>query len=822
MALINTTTPNLIAGVSQQPDGLRFPSQPVEQINMWSSAVEGLIKRPNTNHIKKLIDGDVGDVFVHTINRSETEQYVVIIGDGWIRVFDANTGTEKTVLTPNGVGYLAADNNPKNSFRAKTLIDYTFIANREIEVAMDSDTSAAKQNYALVFVKQGINAAVYTVKVNGTDYSFTATNTDTDAIATGLASAISTGLGAGWTVSRFNYVIKVKKNDNSSFTCEAINKSTSGNILACFVGSAKAITDLPTIGFDGDIVNITGVADEQGDEYYVMFETDSGGSSGAGLWRETIAPSTKYRIDASTMPFVLVREASGDFSFEEADWGERLVGDEDTNPDPNFVGKTINNLAFSRNRLVILAGEGDTFSEAGSYFNFFRTTITALLDSDPIETEATSDNSSEQYSAVTVSSRFVSWGRNGQFFIGGDPILTPESVVTTQVGSYTNDQSVDSLAVEDKVLYTFKRGEANDGSSNTGVAEFFLDDLTLEKFKNFDITSHIPTYIEGSATGIAVNDNNQVVVIQTTKSKNLLYIYKYYNDATNKRLQTAWFKAVFCEDCEVAGFGFIDHKLIILKQHDDGLYLEYIDTSPSLKDKYSDTVFLLDRRVEESDCTISFDDENNTTTFTVPYTVEDSSRLMVIGRYTSDAPYNYLELLSREDGDVLVGSDGVAISSSVQNGWLVPSVVSTTSNSVTVSGDWSDTPCFVGINYDSSVELSKPLLRQATASGGSVALQNGNYFIRSALLSLGNTRTITVRISHRYSDKEYVSTYNNRNVGVSNNRLSRNSDGIDSYRFWIQAKNTNCKVVIENNSPFQHSVLAIDYEGMYNARSKQT
>lgn len=821
MSLINTTTPNLIAGVSQQPDGLRFPSQPVEQVNMWSSAVEGLIKRPNTKHIAKIIDGDAGDLFAHTINRSEDERYIVVIRDGSIKVFDAEDGSEKTVVTPDGVGYLSISNGAKSSFRAKTLIDYTFIVNREIEVEMDSTTSTAAVNYALVFVKQGVNGAVYTVRINSVDYSFTAVNTDTDAIATGLASAISTGLGAGWTVSRFNYVIKVKKDDNSVFTCEAINKSTSGNILACFVGSAKAITELPTIGFDGDIVNITGVADETGDEYYVVFETDGGGASGAGVWRETVAPGVKTTIDASTMPHILVREASGDFTFEEADWALRLVGDTETNPDPNFIGKNINNIAFSRNRFVIQAGEGDTFSEAGSYFNFFRTTVTALLDGDPIETEATSDNSSEQYSACTVSSRFISWGRNGQFLVDGQPILTPETVVTTQVGAYTNDQAVDCVAVEDKVLYSFKRGEANDGSSNTGIAEFFLDDLTLEKFKNFDITSHIPTYIEGSATGIAVNDNNQIVVLQTTKSDNLLYIYKYYNDSNNKRLQTAWFKAIFCEDCVVSGFGFIDHKLILLKQYDDGLYYETMDTSPSLKDPYSNEVFLLDRRVEESDCVVTYDDESGTTTFEVPYVVEDSERLAVIGRYTSDAPYNYLELLTDVGGSSLETSEGTALSASNLIGGIMPIIVEHDSTSVTVLGDWSEAPAYIGINYDSYTDLPKPLIRQQTGAGGSVALQSGNYFIRSALLSLGNTRTITAKTTHRFSGQEYSSVYNNRNVGVTNSRLSRTFDGIDSFRFWIQAKNTNVDIRIENNTPFQHSVLAIDYEGLYSTRSKQ-
>ena len=54
MALINTSLPNLIQGVSQQPDTLRFDGQCDEQINALSSVTDGLKKRPNSMFIKQL------------------------------------------------------------------------------------------------------------------------------------------------------------------------------------------------------------------------------------------------------------------------------------------------------------------------------------------------------------------------------------------------------------------------------------------------------------------------------------------------------------------------------------------------------------------------------------------------------------------------------------------------------------------------------------------------------------------------------------------------------------------------------------------------
>jgi hypothetical protein len=54
MPLINTSVPNLIQGVSQQPNSARFAGQCEEQENALSSVAEGLKKRPNTRHVARL------------------------------------------------------------------------------------------------------------------------------------------------------------------------------------------------------------------------------------------------------------------------------------------------------------------------------------------------------------------------------------------------------------------------------------------------------------------------------------------------------------------------------------------------------------------------------------------------------------------------------------------------------------------------------------------------------------------------------------------------------------------------------------------------
>ena len=123
-----------------------------------------------------------------------------------------------------------------------------------------------------------------------------------------------------------------------------------------------------------------GDPEEAGDEYWVKFVADDG-TGGSGQWEETAAPGIDKEYDASLMPHQLVRNADGTFTFEQATWAYRLVGDDDTNPAASFVGKKIKDVFFFKNRLGFVADENVIFSEASEYFNFWRTTVTQLLDS---------------------------------------------------------------------------------------------------------------------------------------------------------------------------------------------------------------------------------------------------------------------------------------------------------------------------------------------------------------------------------------------------------------------------------------------------------
>ena len=128
--LVNSTIPNLLNGVSQQPPTLRLPSQGETQVNGFSSVVLGLIKRLPSEHIAKIQSSALSNAAIHIVDRDIDNRYVIIItsngSSSTIYAYDID-GTTATVTSPNGTSYLNCTN-PRDQLKFITIADYTFIA----------------------------------------------------------------------------------------------------------------------------------------------------------------------------------------------------------------------------------------------------------------------------------------------------------------------------------------------------------------------------------------------------------------------------------------------------------------------------------------------------------------------------------------------------------------------------------------------------------------------------------------------------------------------------------------------------------------------
>lgn len=780
MPLIRKPIPSLINGVSQQAAALRLSSQCEVLQNGYPSVVRGLQKRPPSQFIAKLSSGTLGDAFIHTINRDTNERYIVIITQNTINVYELD-GTPVTVNTPSGTGYLNIAN-PSERLRATTIADFTFIADSQKTIEMDSATlSDTNASSGIVFVKQAVSSRTYNIIVNGTQQAtYTAGSSDgTVDIATDLASDLTTNLGAGWTIERVHSTIKITKDDGTDFTL-SIEDDGGGEYMKMAKEKVQDFNDLPTQCFNDFILQITGQPDSEYDNYYVKFETDdSGATSGPGVWVETVAPGIEYQFDQSTMPHTLVRNSGGTFDFDEASWGGRSAGDADSAPDPSFVGNGISDIFLFKNRLCVLSRDKVIMSRASEFFEFFPESVSLFLDSNPIDVTASHNKVSFLRHAIPFNEQLLLISDQTQFIVPKTDILTAKTIAinpTTEIET----ADVAPVGIGRNVYF------ANEVTAYANIYEYFITDDS-ERNDALDVTAHVPQYIPRGVKKM-VNIGKDHLVTLTTGASNKLYLYKFYFGDNNQKLQSAHCEWVFDENCEILNIDSIGEDLYIVVQYPDGVYLEKINISYE-NDPGLEYITHLDRRITEAECTsVTYDSGTNETTFVLPYTP------------------NGVPFIATRAGGVL--PEGVLVN-----------IKSSSTNTLVVSGDYSTEPVYLGIQYEFNYRFSQFYLKQSKQNGNEVLTSDGRLQITNLRVRYEDTGFFQSEVTPNLRNTS-IKYFTGRIVGSGNNLIGEVPLESGLFNIMVQSKNDQVIIELKNNSILPSNFLAAEWEGYINPRAK--
>jgi len=615
MALISQSIPNLINGVSQQPPSLRLSTQAEVQENGLSSVVSGLSKRPPTQHVADLgVISNLDKAFIHTIRRDENELYSMVVDTaGTIRVFDKD-GVARTV-TNNAASYLSGLTDPSKELSAVSIADTTFILNKNKVVAKDTTTSPARGPEALVYVKQADYSSTYRLKLTkggstqtvefatkSSTQADTATTQNaergasTDLIAQNLdtfsgsvvnttyydsitnASAVS-----GLTVTRYGSVLHIQSTNSTDFQVE-VGDSHGGDHLLVFKDETPDFKKLPVEGPNDFLIKVAGDNQKAQDDFYVKFDD--------GVWKETVAENILIDIDAATMPHKLTKQSNGTFIFDEVVYESRKVGDDDTNDFPSFIGFTLADIFFHRNRLGVLADENVIFSRAGEFvnFDFFRKSTLTTVDSDPIDVAVSSNKVNILKHAVPFNNTLLLFSELTQFKVTADPILTPETINVSSTTEFEASLRAKPAAAGRFVYFATKRG------AWSGMWEYYVDSDT-DTNDAAETTSHVPQYLDGEIKKIEASSNEDMILVQTTGETESVYVYRYYWKGREK-LQASWSKWTFGADVLSMAFNLAD--IMVLVKRGNNLFLEKINLSVDDATQYTTGQFpiMLDRRVQ--------------------------------------------------------------------------------------------------------------------------------------------------------------------------------------------------------------------------------
>jgi hypothetical protein len=394
-------------------------------------------------------------------------------------------------------------------------------------------------------------------------------------------------------------------------------------------------------GFENQmpVWKIKGSPKDDGQGYYVK-------PTGYNQWEECSPPIVKTTINQYTMPLVCVRASDGRFKLGFFNWGQRLKGDEDSAPDPSFVGGTISDMFFHSNRLWMVSGNNVVGSEIGEYFNFFPTTVLDVLDSDPIDVGASQTYSSSLGRAIPFQDTVLVMGERDQYLLNsGDQPLTPQTTNLQATTRYEVDPNANPVAVGSSTFFACPNG------SFMTIREYIVVPDTLTKDAP-DVTAHVPQLIPRDPTG-----NNRCTLI-TCQAHDLLLVHNGGNTvyayksfwAGQDKAQSAWYEWTLPYD--VLTMANIDSKVYLLLSFGSSIGMVYLDLDDLNKSATSHLDLCAEIGGTYSDGVTTFDISD--------YTFPNTENIVVLEpdtltQLTPASLTDTLITLNGEVGSILVG-----------------------------------------------------------------------------------------------------------------------------------------------------------------------
>ena len=818
MAVISRAIPTLLRGISQSSDALKQADHADIQDNADSNPVLGLTKRSGSQFLASVGSSTLGNVHIQTINRDANEQYVAIFSNGNVKVFELD-GTEKTVNKPDGTNYLNTSN-PRSVMKTVTIADFTFVVNTSVTPAMDSAVSNSASNItqAIVFINQATAKTTYSVTVDGVTVTDDTTGNDplsTTTVATDLTAGLNSGL-SGFTIARNGPVIHIKKNDGSNFSIDG-SDSQGNTKMTVIKDTVQQFTDLPNVSPNGYVVEIVGDEGTDFDNYYVKFTTNNGNAFEEGQWSETVEAGIPFKFNYDTMPHVLIRQADGNFRFARVDgdtytisgttytlpkWGERVVGDLVSAPNPSFIGNKINNVFFFRNRLGFLAADNVILSTVSEFFNFFPETVISVLDTEPIDVAASHTKVAILKHAVTMGEKLILFSEQTQFVLSSSADnLTPSTANVLVQTEFESNAAAQPVGSGSSIYFLTKKG------SFAGIREYIIaGNQQIQDAAN--TTIHVPRLIPSGIFKMAVSNNQDILVLLGTENPNKLYVNRWlYGEGFSKALN-AWFTYTLNSNRSILNIDFIGTDLILVIEEANGVTLEKIPFETNFREPNAEFEYHLDHKVTEatSGVSVAYDSATGLSTFTVPYRLR--ANMNVVGRYLAS---NETSTFVDAQGNTKTLVSGQALTTT--------NAVDGSTSTITATGDFRNSKFIIGEPYEMHYRFSQQRLTQG--GGGATELISGRLQIHHFYIKYEDSGFFQVEVTPENRDTS-LHKFTGRLLGAASASIGQINLDTGTFKVPIMSKSDRVDIDVKNNTFLPTLLASAEYEGVFHMRSRRT
>lgn len=646
---------------------------------------------------------------------------------------------------------------------------------------------------ATFFVKQAVHDTRYALKIDfedGTvgsasyttpasvDGSGNPVDIDTDQIASGIASSYSgdgtaTVIGSTVSIIATKPIRRVTHEDGfGDRACEAYGEGV------------QQFTDLPPNEAEGRVVRIIESLSTNQDDYFVEYRD--------GLWRETVGHGSRTKLDGSTLPIKLLYDPVNDsFSLSQAEWPGRTSGDKESNPAPTFVGRVINSLFLYKGRMAFLSDENVIFSEVGFFENFYRTTLTQYLETDPIDIASATSRTSILYHAVPFDKSLVVFSDKAQFRVLSGDSLTPENVSIDQTTAYSASPTCSPIAVGPNVFFANSNTDLGAPSKYSTVWEYYINPNT-ERDDAAEVTAEVPRFIEGRIREMKAAANENVVAVLTDTEGGTLYVYRYFW-VENRKVVSAWTKWSVSGVTNILSLDFFSDELFALTRDEQGeTHLLRCKLEESLTDEGLDFSILLDVKMDKSRVPQVYEADRERTRLRLPVWIPDDYMPVIVVNEENDLgfPVGYVIRADNKFRDYAFFED-----------------------------DIRDVPGVVGFEYDYEYTFSPIYLRQ-TVGQGEVPAQNGRLQLKYMTLYFSQTASFTVEITPEGRSAQ-TAHYTGKQFNDPTASFSKVFLNDEHFRFSSRGRADTTQIKIINSSPFPCAFSSADWEGTYKSRSRR-
>lgn len=472
----------------------------------------------------------------------------------------------------------------------------------------------------------------------------------------------------------------------------------------------------------------------------------------------------------------------------------RLSGTESNNPGLKGVRnkEKIQSMAIWKNRLWIGTDNSVIASETGNFFNFWINDINNITETDPIDIESTVGSYNRISHMLPFQNlMFVTSSGSVQFEIRGgsnEVAISPFNVEFRPTSFFSTSKLVSPQKLGNNIFYM-----------DSSKVYLYLSGSTFsdEYSASTEINPHCKNYLPQNIGAIAVSNGTNTMLMVDEDNKDEIYLFTFRMNG-DKVAQNASYRWVLDNLDSVVAMKAYEKDLYIISKRPSGIagkdvlvvYFTSMETVPV-------STPMLDWLTKVETTNITYNNQAQTTTITLPhYDPSVDYVILAPGNEWGTAAYTSIKIPSSNN-----------ISSIVDAG--------VKKTLVTITGNYSTGPVYVGRSYLMNIELSQLVYRSPEEQVSYEGVLNLKRITTRHLLS----GSYDILVTRRGRDPSKVSFFPTDINSILDRNDELKIDTVGEQFSKILSYSEACKIQIQSEYPTPCNISNIEVIGNFRLRN---